>query len=107
MRQTERRKPGVQDRRRLRRKKKTTWTKYRICILFILILGGLFLSTKLYQLWEIHQDMGQTLRQEQELKEENDRLKARKDQASDPNEIAQKARQEFGLAKPGEIPYRR
>ncbi|MCH4178306.1 MAG: septum formation initiator family protein [Megasphaera sp.] len=107
MRQTERRKPDVRGRRKLRNKKKTTWTKYRICILFILIFGGLFLSTKLYQLWEIHQDMRQTLQQEQELTEENERLKARKDQAGDPGEIAQKAREEFGLAKPGEILYKR
>ena len=65
------------------------------------------MSTKLYQLWEIHQDMSQTLQQEQQLKEENERLKERRDRAEDPDEIANQARDQFGLAKPGEIPYKR
>lgn len=107
MKQTGRRRPANLKRQRKNRKKKAPISKYRICIIIILIFGGLFLSTKLYQLWEIHQDMSQTLQQEQQLKEENERLKERRDRAEDPDEIANQARDQFGLAKPGEIPYKR
>ena len=42
-----------------------------------------------------------------ELTEENQKLHEEKDRLSSPEEIMRQAREQFGLAKPGEIPYRR
>ena len=56
---------------------------------------------------EIHEDMKRTLQQEQALTEENQRLKDRKEQLISPDAVEKQAREQFGLAEPGEIPYRR
>jgi len=50
--------------------------------------------------------MTQTLQQEQLLRDENTRLKAQYDKLNDPDEISREAREQFGLAKPDEIPYK-
>ena len=60
-----------------------------------------------YQMWQIHEDMKRTLQQEQALTEENQRLKDRKEQLISPDAVEKQAREQFGLAEPGEIPYRR
>lgn len=91
----------------LRRKKKTGMSVYKRIVICILLFGGLFLGMKLYELWQIHQEMQITIRKEQELTEENQRLHDEKDRLSSPEEIERQAREQFGLAKPGEIPYRR
>ncbi|KMO85880.1 septum formation initiator [Megasphaera cerevisiae DSM 20462] len=93
--------------RRVRRRKKTAITLYRSFILIILILGGVFLCSKIYELWRIHEDMNLTVQQKQELSGENQKLKQQKDTLSDADEIAERAREQFGLVKPGEIPYKR
>ena len=36
----------------------------------------------------------------------NLRLRERRDKLNDPDEIAREAREQFGLAKPDEIPYK-
>ncbi len=96
-------KPG----RRRRKKKNSTLTAYKALVVCILLIGGLFLCSRCYQLWKIHENMQQTLRQEQTLREENKRLKEKKEHLGEEDEVADLAREEFGLAKPGEIPYRR
>ena len=58
------------------------------------------------RLWEIHDDMNRTLQQEQTVRDENLRLRERRDKLNDPDEIAREAREQFGLAKPDEIPYK-
>jgi cell division protein FtsB len=50
--------------------------------------------------------MNRTLQQEQTLRDENLRLRERRDKLNDPDEIAREAREQFGLAKPDEIPYK-
>lgn len=54
----------------------------------------------------IREDMNQTLQQEQLLRDENTRLKAQYDKLNDPEEVSREAREQFGLAKPDEIPYK-
>lgn len=93
--------------RRRRRKKKKGMALYKAIVLFILLVGGLFLCLRLYQLWQIHEDMKQTLLQEQALTEENQKLKDRKKQLLSPDAVEEQAREQFGLGEPGEIPYRR
>lgn len=51
--------------------------------------------------------MNLTVQQKQELSGENQKLKQQKDTLSDADEIAERAREQFGLVKPGEIPYKR
>ena len=104
---SERRLSAGRPRPRRRRKKKKGLTWYKVFVICILLIGGLFLCSRLYQLWQIHEDMQETLRQEQRLSEENKKLKEKKEKYSTPSEIANQAREEFGLADPGEIPYKR
>ena len=86
-------------RRRVRRRKKTGTSLYKKIIIAILIFGGILL-------WEIHRDMQVTIQQEQELTEENHELTDKKSKLIDPDELINRARKQFGLVKPGEIPYK-
>ena len=113
---TGRPRPSGQGRRRnVRRRQKAGWSLYKRIVVAILIFGGLFLGSKIYELWQIQQDMTITVNQERELTEENHRqffiprgfAHEEKDRLSSPEEIMRQAREQFGLAKPGEIPYRR
>lgn len=105
---TGRPRPSGQGRRRnVRRRQKAGWSLYKRIVVAILIFGGLFLGSKIYELWQIQQDMTITVNQERELTEENQKLHEEKDRLSSPEEIMRQARELFGLAKPGEIPYRR
>ena len=47
-----------------------------------------------------------TIKQEQELTEENHELTDKKSKLIDPDELINRARKQFGLVKPGEIPYK-
>ena len=93
-------------RRRVRRRKKTGTSLYKKIIIAILIFGGIFILNRLYLLWEIHRDMRVTIKQEQELTEENHELTDKKSKLIDPDELINRARKQFGLVKPGEIPYK-
>ena len=107
MKRTKQQRPVPQGRRRKsRRKKKARWSAYTRLVVVLLIAGTVFLSIKLYELWEIRQDMQITIRQEQELTEENQRLHNQKDLLESPAEIMRQAREQFGMARHGEIPYR-
>jgi len=92
---------------RRRRKKKSSLSLYKLVVIVILIFGGLFISLKMYQLWKIHQDMEITVQQEERLIEEHQKLQQEKQNLDDPDEISKRAREQFGLVKPGEIPYKR
>lgn len=50
--------------------------------------------------------MKNTVRQEEELSEENGRLLNEKEKLVDPDELRQRVRKQFGLVKQGEIPYK-
>ena len=78
---------------------------YNLILVAIVIIGFYLIGIRLYRLWEIYDDMNQTLQQEQTLRDENLRLRERRDKLNDPDEIAREAREQFGLAKPDEIPY--
>jgi len=94
-------------RRPRRRKKKSSLSLYKLVVIVILLFGGLFISLKMYQLWKIHQDMEITVQQEKQLIEEHQKLQQEKQSLEDPDEISKRAREQFGLVKPGEIPYKR
>ena len=94
------RRPGL-----LIRLRQLSW--YNLFLMAIIIAGFYLIGIRLYRLWEIHEDMNQTLQQEQTLRDENLRLRERRDELNDPDEIAKEAREQFGLAKPDEIPYSR
>ncbi|MCB5702439.1 septum formation initiator family protein [Megasphaera elsdenii] len=79
---------------------------YNLILVAIVIIGFYLIGIRLYRLWEIYDDMNQTLQQEQTLRDENLRLRERRDKLNDPDEIAREAREQFGLAKPDEIPYK-
>lgn len=100
----QKRRPPV---RKRRRKKPFKLNVYKCCILLIVIIGTVLVGNCVHKLWIIHEDMQQTLKQEQELREENLRLKDQRDTLQDPQEISHEAREQFGLVKPGEIPYKR
>lgn len=99
------------ERRRLRRRRKakrnTSLSKYKIVVIIVLILGTLILGRKGYILYQIHEEMQHTLQLEQSLRDENERLKQRKENLNDNEEVARLAREQFGLVKPGEVPYRK
>lgn len=97
----------MRQRRRKKVKKNKSLGTYKIAVCIVLIIGTIILGMKLYNLWQVHEDMKRTLQQEQNLREENARLQQRKDSLSDPKEVENQARKQFGLVKPGEIPYRK
>lgn len=73
---------------------------YNLILVAIIVAGFYLIGVRLYRLWEIHDDMNRT------LQDENLRLRERRDKLNDPDEIAREAREQFGLAKPDEIPYK-
>lgn len=79
---------------------------YNLILVAIIVAGFYLIGVRLYRLWEIHDDMNRTLQQEQTLRDENLRLRERRDKLNDLDEIAREAREQFGLAKPDEIPYK-
>lgn len=79
---------------------------YNLILVAIIVAGFYLIGVRLYRLWEIHDDMNRTLQAEQTLRDENLRLRERRDKLNDPDEIAREAREQFGLAKPDEIPYK-
>ena len=79
---------------------------YNLILVAIIVAGFYLIGVRLYRLWEIHDDMNRTLQQEQTLRDENLRLCERREKLNDPDEIAREAREQFGLAKPDEIPYK-
>lgn len=100
-------------RRRIRQKRRPglfsrfrqlSW--YNLFLIGIIIVGFYLIGVRLYRVWEIREDMNQTLQQEQLLRDENTRLKAQYDKLNDPEEVSREAREQFGLAKPDEIPYK-
>lgn len=93
--------------RRTRQNRRKAVLTYKRVVVAILILGSIFLAQKFYRLWEIKQDMSQTIQKEEQLKEENQKLSDKKDRLNTPEEIIRQAREQFGLVKPGGIPYRR
>lgn len=94
-------------RRRKRKKQRSSPGVYRLLIILIILFGVLFLGNRVYELWQIHKDMEQTLQQKEKLLTENQTLEARKETLNQPEEVAKLARERFGLAMPGEIPYKR
>lgn len=79
-----------------------TWVMVGICI-----FGCYFVYERAKELWMLRVDMEQTIEQENNLMAEQDMLKQRKERLQDPKEIETQARSQFGLVKPGEIPYKR
>ena len=73
----------------------------------IVIVAAVFLGYRGRQYYLQYQDMQSMLQQEKELRDENERLHQRKDSLNDKEEIAKQAREQFGLVKPGEVPYRK
>lgn len=104
MMEQERTTPGMP---RKKRKKRNGLSAYQIVVVVMLFVGSIILIDKGYELWMLHADMEQTLQQEAELEKEQALLQQRKDQLNNPTEVAEEARQQFGLVKPGEIPYKR
>lgn len=97
----------VQEGQKRRRKRRESLSVYQMVVVIMLFVGSIILVDKGYELWVLHLDMEQTLQQEAELQKEQDLLTQRKDQLMSSTEVAEEARQQFGLVKPGEIPYKR
>ena len=72
---------------------------YNLILVAIIVAGFYLIGVRLYRLWEIHDDMNRTLQQEQTLRDENLRLRERREKLNDPDEIAREAREQFGLAQ--------
>lgn len=104
--QENRRRPIWAIRRRKREKDQVAYLYHKI-LLLIIIIGCLFLGYRFFSLWQIHENMQVTVQQKQVLQKENQKLKQRKEQLNDTQEIEKEARERFGLAKPGEIPYKK
>jgi len=84
--------------------------KYRIkwFKLFLLALGGYFIYLTIgqqSQLASIRHETQSTRTQLQQLQQNNATLKEERNALHDPKYIEKVAREEFGLVKPGEIPY--
>lgn len=99
------------ERRRLRQRKKantnTFLSTYKLAVIVIVIVAAVFFGYRGRQYYLQYQDMQSMLQQEKELRDENERLHQRKDSLNDKEEIAKQAREQFGLVKPGEVPYRK
>lgn len=97
--------PMRRDTKRRRKQGMPGW--YKAVIILICVIGTVFLVERAKELWLVHVDMEQTLEQEKTLTAEKDMLEKRKAALQEPQEIERQAREQFGLARPGEIPYKR
>lgn len=94
--------------KRKRRRTKEAWpTWYKIVIVIICVAGTVCLAGRIREVWLVHADMQQTVTQEATLTAEQDMLQKRKATLQTPQEIESQAREQFGLVKAGEIPYKR
>ena len=74
------------------------------CILIVLI--SFFITTKnLYHYYELKQQEVYLLQERDRLEQEKEILETKKKDLEDPEKLEQKARDELGLVKPGEVPY--
>ena len=85
----------------------TSLSTYNFIIILIFILATVVFGYRGFQLYQLHQDMQYVLQQEKSLRDENERLHQRKDSLNDKEELARQAIEQFGLVKPGEVPYRK
>lgn len=97
----------METKRQKGKKQLGTWNWYRAVLVVISIVGMFFVYERAKELWMLQVDMAQTIEQENALTTEQQMLKQRKEQLQQPKEIETQARAQFGLARPGEIPYKR
>lgn len=93
--------------RKRRRTKDALPTWYKVVIVIICVAGTVGLAGRIREVWLVHADMQQTITQEATLTAEQEMLQKRKDTLQTPQEIESQAREQFGLVKAGEIPYKR
>lgn len=97
--------PTRREMKRHRKQQIPGW--YKAVIILICVIGTIFMVERGKELWRVHVDMEQTVEQEKTLTAEKDMLEKRKAALQEPQEIERQAREQFGLAKAGEIPYKR
>lgn len=74
------------------------------CLLIVLI--SIFITAKsVYHYYELKQQEVYLLQERNRLIKEKEILETKKKDLEDPEKLEQKARDELGLVKPGEVPY--
>ena len=89
-------------RSRRRKSRRPKYSAYKVSIAIVILLFILILAPRVYQVYELHEQITQAeLRKEKEKQE----LDMKKKELNDSRVIEDKARHELGLVKPSEVPY--
>jgi cell division protein FtsL len=89
--------------KQIQKKRRISW--FRILIFGILAYTIYFGFSQQRQLDAIHLQTETARKQVEQLKQENTNLKQECNLLKDPKYVEKLAREELGLAKPGEVPY--
>ena len=87
-------------RSRRRKSRRPKYSAYKVSIAIVILLFILILAPRVYQVYELHEQITQAeLRKEQLVKEKQEL------ELNDSRVIEDNARHELGLVKPSEVPY--
>ena len=84
---------------------KTEVRPYKVSIAIVILLFILILAPRVYQVYELHEQITQAELRKEQLVKEKQELDMKKKELNDSRVIEDKARHELGLVKPSEVPY--
>jgi len=88
------------------KRKKTTWKRRLIVVGLLCGLFCLFLIPTQFRIWKLQGQLNNYQQQEQELLAKKQEILEEIDYYSSDGYIEERAREELGLVKPGEVPIR-
>ena len=92
-------------RSRRRKSRRPKYSAYKVSIAIVILLFILILAPRVYQVYELHEQITQAELRTEQLVKENQELDMKKKELNDSRVIEDKARHELGLVKPSEVPY--
>ncbi len=92
-------------RSRRRKSRRPKYSAYKVSIAIVILLFILILAPRVYQVYELHEQITQAELRKEQLVKEKQELDMKKKELNDSRVIEDKARNELGLVKPSEVPY--
>ncbi len=95
----------MKGRQRVRRQGERPAPWYKMVITVLLVIGAIALLHKVYQWYEIQQEIEAAQAKVEALEQEKQSLQDESQKLDTNEEIEKRARKELGMVKPGEVPY--
>ncbi len=80
-------------------------SRWKIAIYILVFVLAIYTGMRVWNWFELEQEMKQMQQEEQQLIEEREQLEKDKEKYNDPQQIEKEAREQLGLVKENEIPY--